>query len=241
MDPMRFDAAVNKLERTADVWRLLVGLAADCQVRRIAYHHLPPAGAPDANVLRLENEGFEAALLEKYLHARAEGFAVLAAVAQRSLMPVYLDELECCSSLSERERSHLLGYRSAGILNGLALPVFGPGGRNGIFGAELKADTSRLSPDDLAGLRWACQVMHLKYSALLLPTLGAFPDLSPRELEVLVWVARGKTNSSIGDILSISGHTVEAHVRRIYLKLGVCDRVSAALIALSFGLIVVNT
>jgi len=54
---------------------------------------------------------------------------------------------------------------------------------------------------------------------------------------VLTWVARGKTNTSIGDILGISGNTVDAHLRRIYLKLGVYDRVSAALRALGFGLI----
>ena len=240
MDPMGFEAAVENLDCTADVWRLLVEFAAGCQVRRICYHHLPPAGAPDAHVLRLENEGFEATLLAQYLRARAQGFAVLAAVAQRSLVPVYLDELERCPSLSERERDHLSGYRSAGVMNGLALPVFGPGGRNGIFGVELEAGTPRLSPEALACLRWACQVMHLRYSALLLPTLGEFPNLSSRELEVLVWVARGKTNASIGDILGISGHTVEAHLRRIYLKLGVYDRVSAALSGLGFGLIIVN-
>jgi DNA-binding CsgD family transcriptional regulator len=50
-------------------------------------------------------------------------------------------------------------------------------------------------------------------------------------------VARGKTNGSIGDILGISAHTVDAHLRRIYLKLGVADRISAALKGLGFGLI----
>ena len=54
---------------------------------------------------------------------------------------------------------------------------------------------------------------------------------------MLTWVARGKTNASIGDILGISAHTVDAHLRRIYLKLGVADRISAALAGLGFGLI----
>lgn len=241
MDPMGFEADVEMLDCTADVWRRLVEFAAECRVRRACYHHLPPAGAPDVHFLRIENEGFEDALLAQYLRARAQGFAVLAAVAQRSLVPVYLEDLERCPSLSERERGHLSEYRSSGVLSGLALPVFGPGGRNGIFGVELKADTRRLSTDALACLRWACQVMHLRYCALLLPTLGELPNLSSRELEVLAWVARGKTNASIGYILDISGHTVEAHLRRIYLKLGVYDRVSAALSGLSFGLIIINS
>jgi DNA-binding CsgD family transcriptional regulator len=54
---------------------------------------------------------------------------------------------------------------------------------------------------------------------------------------VLGWVAQGKSNAAIGEILGISAHTVDAHLRRIYLKLGVVDRISAALRALGFGLI----
>ena len=123
------------------------------------------------------------------------------------------------------------------MVNGLALQVFGPNGRNGLFAIELDDDTPRLAPDALARLRWGCQAMHLRYCVLILPTLGALPSLSTREAEVLVWVARGKSNASIGDILGISAHTVDAHLRRIYLKLGVFDRISAALRGLGFGLI----
>ncbi len=80
--------------------------------------------------------------------------------------------------------------------------------------------------------------MHLRYCELLLRDARArCRSLSSREAEVLTWVARGKTNASIGEILGISAHTVDAHLRRIYLKLGVVDRISAALRGLGFGLI----
>ena len=91
--------------------------------------------------------------------------------------------------------------------------------------------------DRLSALRWGGQVMHLRYSELLLESLGDLPSLSEREAEILAWVARGKSNASIGEILGISAHTVDAHLRRIYLKLGVVDRISAALRGLGFGLI----
>lgn len=61
--------------------------------------------------------------------------------------------------------------------------------------------------------------------------------LTPRERDILAWVARGKSNSVIGDVLGISPHTVDTHLRRIYAKLGVSDRISAALAGVGIGLI----
>jgi DNA-binding CsgD family transcriptional regulator len=54
-------------------------------------------------------------------------------------------------------------------------------------------------------------------------------------------VARGKRNGLIGDILGISSNTVDAHLRRIYLKLGVFDRLSAAVRGIGIGLIHAET
>ena len=56
-------------------------------------------------------------------------------------------------------------------------------------------------------------------------------QLTPREREVLFWVARGKTNSETGSILVISQSTVGKHLERIYAKLGVENRTAAS----SFG------
>jgi DNA-binding CsgD family transcriptional regulator len=58
---------------------------------------------------------------------------------------------------------------------------------------------------------------------------GALQDLglSVRESEVLGWVARGKTNPEIGLILNISPRTVQKHLERVYLKLGVENRMAA--------------
>jgi DNA-binding response OmpR family regulator/DNA-binding CsgD family transcriptional regulator len=44
--------------------------------------------------------------------------------------------------------------------------------------------------------------------------------LTLREAEVLYWVAKGKTNRDIGDILGSSPATVKKHLERVYVKLG---------------------
>ena len=56
--------------------------------------------------------------------------------------------------------------------------------------------------------------------------------VSPREAEILIWAAQGKSNSDISGILSISETTVKKHLGNIYEKLGVESRHSATLMAL---------
>ena len=56
--------------------------------------------------------------------------------------------------------------------------------------------------------------------------------LTLREAEVLYWVAKGKTNRDIGDILGSSPATVKKHLERVYVKLGVETRTAAANLAM---------
>jgi DNA-binding CsgD family transcriptional regulator len=56
-------------------------------------------------------------------------------------------------------------------------------------------------------------------------------SLTTREAEVLIWIARGKSNRDISDILGISPRTVNKHLEQIFTKLGVENRASAAALA----------
>jgi len=57
--------------------------------------------------------------------------------------------------------------------------------------------------------------------------------LTLRVAEVLYWVAKGKTNRDIGDILGSSPATVKKHLEHVYEKLGVETRTAAANLAMS--------
>lgn len=52
--------------------------------------------------------------------------------------------------------------------------------------------------------------------------------LTAREADVLLWIAKGKSNRDIGEILGLSARTVNKHLEQIYVKLGVENRASAA-------------
>lgn len=63
-----------------------------------------------------------------------------------------------------------------------------------------------------------------------------FPDLTPRELEVLQLIAQGLTNNAIAEKLFLSPKTVRNHVSTIFSKLQVANRAEAIVRAREAGL-----
>jgi DNA-binding CsgD family transcriptional regulator len=79
------------------------------------------------------------------------------------------------------------------------------------------------------------------WRAILLDEWGPGPSpaelralgLTEREAEVLAWVARGRGDSEIGGLLSISPRTVDKHLENVFRKLGVRNRAEAVARAMS--------
>ena len=66
---------------------------------------------------------------------------------------------------------------------------------------------------------------------------GSADELTPRELEVLRLIARGRSNKRIALELGVAEKTVKTHVSHVLAKLGLSDRTQAALYAVREGLV----
>ena len=63
--------------------------------------------------------------------------------------------------------------------------------------------------------------------------------MTNRQLEILVNVARGRTNKQIGEVLGLSERTVRNHMRVILHKLESADRTRAVVVAIERGWIAI--
>jgi LuxR family transcriptional regulator/LuxR family quorum-sensing system transcriptional regulator CciR len=202
------------------------------------YCHLPPRGASDyTNVYRVGEIGFPEGWAEKYFDEKLYEIDPLAKYAIKFAEPYWWSELMENPIITADEKRFLEISRDYGIKDGISIPAFGPNGRNAFIGIGFGAYNVKVSPLLLARFQSMAHIGHQKYCALLNDRKKEDVNLSNREQEILQWIVKGKSNSVIADIIGISSYTVDTYLRRIFEKLGVSNRVTAALRSMSIGLI----
>lgn len=113
----------------------------------------------------------------------------------------------------------------------LLIPVYGPGGSSGCFGIEFESNFDRTSETTVRDCQTAFTYMHQKMSSLKIQNERQFYQLSKRETQIIKLVSLGNSNIQIAEITGLSRHTIDSYLRRIFTKLDVTDRTSAAFVA----------
>ncbi|MFC0804848.1 autoinducer binding domain-containing protein [Ensifer sp. P24N7] len=140
---------------------------------------------------------------------------------------------------TEDERRVLDEAATFGLGSGFSVPLHGPG-RSFAIMSFAQSWNGELQNRTISYLQFAALHFHLNVTNVRLVNSSGIksePDLSPRENECILWIARGKSSWEIGQILGISVDTVNFHVKNVMRKMDASNRTAAAIKALNLGII----
>lgn len=231
---------LRSLDRTAsaeDVARVLVAELGDLGVGHVMAGTVPARGTPArqqrGHVLL---NTFPAEWGRRYL---GRGYAFHDPTVQRlgaSIAPFAWSEATRQFADEPLARRVMDEAGDFGLRDGLTIPLMTLDGQ--IAGFSVSGERLAIDPADRGMLQL---IATYAFGHLLL--LGGQPPaaparLAPREREALQWAAEGKTDWEISEVMGISEHGVDFHLRSARAKLGTANRTHAVAIALRRGLIV---
>lgn len=201
-------------------------------IAMVSYHAVNQDGTPFA----IAADGFPEDWLCQYIEKELVAIDPIPELAAKMSTPFFWHDIEALVEPTPERRKFLSAMQDAHLGDGLAFFVFGPAMQNAYVGLGFGVDRIDLEQGEVMKLQCVAQAGHLRVCALneQHPKARA---LTARETEILEWVARGKSNTVIADIVGISSHTVDAHMRSIYRKLRVNDRTSAAIRGIGSGVV----
>ncbi|SDC91201.1 helix-turn-helix transcriptional regulator [Ruegeria marina] len=174
-------------------------------------------------------------------HYQQQGFHMIDPtlhMSRRSIAPVDWSRLE---RNKEFKRVFCDAHDFGLCDQGLTIPVRGPYGDVGLLSVTRDCSSEewrKLVSHVISDLQ--SMAVHIHDTVMSSDQLGQIlyhPALSARELEILQWVAAGKSQQDIGDILLISHRTVEVHLRSSREKLCALTTAQAVGRAIGRGLI----
>ncbi|MFL4471420.1 LuxR family transcriptional regulator [Tateyamaria armeniaca] len=218
------------------LWQLMLDYYHAHGIDKVSYHHLS-ADLQAPQSVTVNTDGFSRDWVCQYIERKLFLVDPITELAQSVTRPFEWSDVGHLMRLSPEQKAYLITMHDAGVGEGFAFQVFGPGLRNGYVGLGVARPQDMPSPALVLDFQIIAQAGHMKYCELNPPETPR-GGLSPRERQILRWIARGKSNAIIADILELSPHTVDTLVRRIFVKLGVADRTTAAIQGVGAGLIV---
>jgi LuxR family quorum sensing-dependent transcriptional regulator len=234
-DVLDFADHIEMVGSAEEVWKAFLAFAARYGLRFGALCDLPGAHERfrDTMICLSWPEGWSERYFEQNYVRRDP--AVLQAA--ETLDPYTWDEILENPVYSKAQRRIVHEATDFRMKSGFVVPIVGF--RTGTTFVTVAGTDVDLSSRARAELQLAAVYAHTRIRALAVTKRRPpfVPPLSERERECLSWVATGKSDWEIGEILSISEKTANAHIERAKTKLGVPTRMQAVVMALHAGAI----
>jgi LuxR family quorum-sensing system transcriptional regulator CciR len=230
-----FIRLIGTVTKQDDLAALMGRIAADLGFQYFAIAHHVDLTAAGATAIRLHN--YPARWADYY---EANGLGISDPVhraSHRTSIGFRWSRIPALVPLTPRDRRMLERGRAEGIGDGFTVPANVPGEAYGSCsfanGGDRPIDESQLPLAQLVG-DFAFEAARRLWHVRDLPA-AAPPQLTDRQRDCVRWLARGKTDGEIGQILEISEETVTKHLKLARERYGVERRTSLAVRALFDG------
>ncbi|RDJ11422.1 helix-turn-helix transcriptional regulator [Rhizobium grahamii] len=207
--------------------------------RAFGFRHITLMHAPTAESVLLRTLLIETSIPSQYFNqfdrARIMRFPILSGGMGDSALPRSWNLFDNSSAaIFPNELSELL--LNFGMPTGVAVPAYAGDGERILF--WLAGDRPLLAQTELNELTMVTLHLLDAYNRTKQSKLAEHTPLSAREREVVRWTAQGKTSIEIGQILSLSDHTVNAYMTSAIKKLDCVNR--AQLVAKAIRMKLIN-
>ncbi|MFB9985518.1 LuxR family transcriptional regulator [Mesorhizobium kowhaii] len=235
----RFLDQTDAVGQSEQLFNLLSAFALNFDCPWIAYGTLTPdqksyspSGRDPAIILNYP-DGWQ----ERYLEMGYDRIDPIIKTSRQRTGAFRWSDLYNDANTSEDERHVFDEAASFGLRSGISVPLHGPQGGFAIMSFAQSSDHG-FHDRAIAYLELAALHFHLRVIQLAnLSDFEAIPELSKREIECILWTARGKSSWEIGCILGISVNTVNFHIKNVMQKFDTGSRTAAAIKAVNFGII----
>lgn len=200
-----FISRCRETTRVADLRHNALEFLHERKIQMVSDHsdHSDDAQAHGAKPLDIVTHGFPelwvCQYMERQLHL-IDPIPHLAAMTSRLFFWSQVPQLLRMSPEAERYMDILA---AAKLGDGLAMQVYGPNIHNAYVGLGFGGADPDLTSDEIFELQCAAQIAHIRYCEFTEDRQTVSDPLSPRENEILQWIALGKSNAVIGEFLGI--------------------------------------
>jgi DNA-binding CsgD family transcriptional regulator len=244
MEIFEFLESSNRTKSPSDLFALLLSAAEKEGFDRVAYGalnyreplHLPDNPAPAVAM------NFPDDWRDHYFERKYDEIDPVVALTPSIAQPFLWSWLQQRFDLKFKQRLMFDEARTAGLNNGISVPLHGAWGRVAVVSFASRATDSEPEAK-IDRLNALASQFHVAFTHMSQGTSQGTrsPEmpvqLSRRERDCLIWTAQGKSSWDIGMILNISGNTVNFHVKNAMRKLGTASRTVAVVKAIRLNLI----
>ena len=214
------------------------GFLEDRGVISASYRSVQPFHSQLDGSAQLYHFGFPASWIDLYDHD--PGFRRLDPIADFIIAAgrfMTWNEAVAAQDLDEAHQDFVIKMRAHGLVDGIALPLYGPRGRAAYATYSFGRPIVTADLPEILVLNDFFAQRHVEIAIAEDDAWTAQRALSNREKEVVYWIAKGKSNADISTILDLSHATVCTFANRAFVKLDVNNRLDATRVALQRGII----